>query len=254
MTRFFNDTVNILSNVNVREFPYPHGVTLECLPPELYRMLAQARPDWEFIAEGYKSQNNKRVDLPAVHALNSYHVPDIWKDFIDYHVSHSFYLRVLDRFEPYFKEFYPELNLREFTTAPRYSQQKADIYLDCQIGVNTPVREEGTVSYPHLDSNQELWAALMYMRADDDYAGGDLIIHKCKEIPQMYGKRQIRKESLIPYERIPYKANTLACFVNTPYSIHSVTNRKVTEKPRLLVNLSLEFMDKKLFELERYAK
>lgn len=251
MIKYFNDTCNVLSNVQVREFPFPHAATLECLPAELYYMLAQNRPDWKYIAEGYASQNNKRVDLPALHALASPQVADIWKDFIEYHVSHDFYLQILEKFGPYFQQYYPHLNLRDFTTAPRYSYAKADIYLDCQISVNTPVTEESTVSLPHLDSNQELWASLLYMKEEDDNAGGDLILHKCRGIPKMYGKRLIRNEDLIAYSKIPYKANAMACFINTPYSIHSVTRRQITEKPRLLVNMSLEFMDRKLFDLER---
>lgn len=250
MSRYFSDTNNILSGAYIQEFPYPHGVGHDCFSEEIYNELAKTRLPWELIAGDDKDANNKRVDLSADDALKLDLSP-IWREFIEYHTSHSFYLQILNRFEPYFKQYYPHLNLRDFKTAIRYGDKEADIYLDCQIGINTPVKERCTVSDPHLDNTSELWACLFYMPIDGDEAGGDFIIYKCRDLPQAYGKRQIYADELVEYARVPYKANTMACFVNSPFSIHAVTKRNVTDKPRLLVNITLEFKNKALFNLDR---
>jgi hypothetical protein len=54
------------------------------------------------------------------------------------------------------------------------------------------------------------------------------------------------------YPGVPYKHNTFVSFLNTPYSVHGVTQRKITEEPRLMVNITLELVDKKLFNPEVY--
>lgn len=251
----FSDTLNILSNLGpINEYPYPYAVTEYCLPEEVYTALAQTRPSWNVLACGRGEENNVRVDAPAFYMLQNKQLHPIWRDFIEYHTSHEFYLQILDRFGPFFREYYPHLDLKNFRTARRYSGEDADIYLDCQIGINTPVKKKSTVSVPHLDSPKELWAGLLYMRDPADNAGGDLVVYKCLDMPKMYSKRLIHDDGLQWVERIPYEANYLACFVNSPFSIHSVTEREITDKPRLLVNFSLEFMKEgeELFDLKRF--
>lgn len=245
MIKYFSDTSNILTNINREsEFPFPYAYTMYATPH--YQRLVESRPSWQFIAQG-NDENNKRIDLKAIDAL-SMEIPLVWRDFIEYHTSEAFYHKILDRFGAYFNEFYPK-DYRKLKCGLRYRDQ-ADIYLDCQIGINTPVKEKGTVSKPHLDNPNELFAILFYMPLPDDTAGGDLVIYKCRDFPRMYDKRQIMSEELIEQKIIPYAPNTMACFMNSPFSIHSVTEREVTEKPRLLVNISLEF-DKPLFDMER---
>lgn len=252
MTKYFSDTCNVLSHIwTVEQFPYPHSYTSICLPNAIYQMLSDSLPPWQAIA-GEKLENNVRKDLSACALLKSKTLAPIWKDFIEYHTSHDFYLQILDRFEKYFMEFYPQLgNLRDYKTAVRFGGEKADIYLDCQLSINTPVTEKSTVSVPHVDSPLELFASLLYMKQPDDDAGGDLVLQKAIRSPMFHGKRRADLDCVRDYKTIPYAPNTYVCFVNSPLSIHSVTEREVTDKPRWLVNISLEFMDdaKPLFKV-----
>lgn len=247
---YFNDTLNVLScTPEVVEFPFPHGISSSCLSNEIYNELAASRPPWQAIAHDYIDKNNKRVDICAFALLQSKTLASIWSDFIAYHVSHNFYGQILNKFEKYFIEFYPRLKgMRDYKTAIRHSGEEADIYLDCQLSINTPVKDKSTVNNPHVDNPKELWAGLLYMKEDGDNAGGDLVLHKCIRAPKFNNKREADSEFIRPHKTIPYAANSFVSFINSPISIHSVTEREVTDQPRLMVNFVLE-MKEPLFTL-----
>lgn len=251
MSKYFSDTCNILSGIaGIQEFPFPFAVTKQCFPEEIYNELVKTRPSWKAIMCGREIENNKRIDMPASLLLKSDHLAPIWRDFIEYHTSRNFYLKILDKFEGYFEEFYPHLTImRKYKTAIRYSGDEADIYLDCQLSINTPVKEKSTVNTPHVDNPLELWASLLYMRDPEDTAGGDLVIHKCVRPPIFQGRREAEQDCIRNYARVGYQPNTFVCFVNSPISIHSVTERDITDSPRLLVNISLEFKKEPLFDI-----
>lgn len=246
MNRYFSDTLNVLTNIGkVNELPFPFVETTQCFPDDVYDLLAATRPLFDDVICRNKEDNNRRIDLSGTNLLDNEFLHPLWKDFISYHTSHSFYLKILDKFEAYFLQFYPHLkNMRDYKTAIRYSEEEADIYLECQISYNSPVKEKSTVNKPHVDNPLELWASLLYMKDPDDNAGGDLVLHECKEPPRFHKKRHAYPECLTPFKTIYYAPNTYVGFVNSPISIHSVTEREVTDKARLMVNLSLEFVKK----------
>lgn len=250
MGKYFSDTLNVLTNVEkVQQYPFPHTGTFDCFPADIYAELVEKRPPWNAIAYGRTEENNRRIDMPAAGLLKSERLAPIWRDFVEYHTSHDFYLQILGKFEYNFRTFYPQLkNMRDYKTGIRY-EAEADIYLDCQLSVNTPVKEKSTVNHPHVDNPLELWASLLYMKEPDDDAGGDLILHKCIRPPTFHGKREADLDCIRPVIKIPYSPNAYVCFINSPMSIHSVTERQITEKPRLMVNISLEFREEKLFNV-----
>lgn len=246
----FSDTCNVLSNISkVKEYPFPHAGSFECLPDDIYAELVKTRPPLIYPPN---TNSNKRVDCNANSSLKSGTLPPIWRDFISYHTSYDFYLKILENFGYYFKQYYPQLKkMKDYKTAIRYSGEEADIYLDCQLSVNTPVKMKSTVNQPHLDSPLELWASLLYMKEHDDDSGGDLVLHKCVKPVKFHGKREVDLECIKPVMHIPYGPNTYIGFVNTPYSVHSVTEREITDKERLMVNITLEFenREQKLFDV-----
>jgi hypothetical protein len=197
-----------------------------------------SRPDWRKIAGKKINENNKRVDVPAVDSLEQ-SPPQIWKEFIEYHTSKAFYDVIIAKFGKHLKQYHPQYNFEKMKVGMR-GRDVADIYLDCLVGINTPVKEKSTVSAPHLDHPKEVWAAMLYMRDSEDFAGGDFVVNKLVKIPEEYGKRQIKDECVAPHNVINYEANYCVCFVNSPISVHEVTQREVTDKPRLLVNFVLE--------------
>lgn len=227
------------------------GVCSNCLPKDLYDELVKTRLPWETIAGDKKGENNVRADFSASQAYNEPGISEIWKDFLDYHTSASFYNQILKKFGGFFLQYYPAVDFSKFKVAPRFTTMEGDIYLDCQMGINTPVTERGTVSKPHLDNPNSVWAALLYMKEPDDNAGGHFRVFKCRDLPIDKGERQIDERGLIENAKIFYNPNTMVCFMNSPFSVHSVTDREVTDKPRLLVNFTLELKDKNFFSLER---
>lgn len=245
MTKYFSDTLNVISHIHPETFPFPHGVTTNCLPDFIYKELVATRPG--FVVEN--GGNNKRYDINAIQALQG-ELPPIWRDFIEYHTSKDFYHQILIRFQDDFQEFYPELKgMKDYKVGRRFDGSDSDIFLECQISINTPVTTKGTVAPPHVDNPNSLWASLLYMKEEGDDAGGDLVLHKCVRAPKFHGKRNCPVELVRPVAKIPYAANTYACFINSPVSVHSVTDRDVTDKQRLMVNITLEFNEKKLFEV-----
>lgn len=251
MPKYFSDTLNVLSNISkVKEFPFPYAGSFGCFPEEVYNALAKTRPDWKSIVSGRPIENNRRMDIQA-HNLLKGDLHPLWRDFTEYHTSKSFYHKILDHFESYFMQYHPRLkNMRDYKTGIRFSGEEADIYLDCQLSINTPVTEKSTVNHPHVDNPLELWASLLYMKEPDDNAGGNLVLHKCVKPPTFHPKREADLDCIRPVLQIPYSPNVYTCFVNSPMSIHSVTEREVTEKARLMVNISLEFEKEPLFDVQ----
>ncbi len=251
MSKYFSDTNNVFNTIQKYEYPFPMGIGADCFSKEIYEELAAMRPTWEYIAGDKKEENNKRIDLNAMTAYHIEGVPEIWKDFIDYHTSPDFYAQILKHFGGFFHQYYPNIDFIKLKSAPRYADVQADIWLDCQIGINTPVKEKSTVSKPHLDSPKSVWAGLLYMREPDDNAGGHFKTFKCRDLPIDKGKRQIEESGLIESSKIFYNPNLFVCFMNSPFSIHSVTDREITDKPRLFVNFTLEFKDHDIFDMSR---
>jgi hypothetical protein len=247
----FSDSCNVLTNVRLYEFPFPIGISRPCLPDDIYAELVTARPPWEYIAGDKKDYDNKRYDLCGMRAYRDENIAQIWKDFIIYHLSPSFYVQIVNKFGGFFEQYYPEIDFTKLKPAPRNSDMEGDIYLDCQIGINTPAKTKGTVSKPHLDGPESVWAAMLYMKEPDDNAGGHLRVYKCRDLPIDKGERIMDEAGLIESAKFLYNPNMLVSFVNTPFSIHSVTEREITEKPRLFVNFTLEFKGRKFFSMDR---
>ena len=65
----------------------------------------------------------------------------------------------------------------KFTTGLRHNDSSgAEVMLDCQVAMNSPVRVRSAVRGPHLDGAGELFAGLLYFRHHNDHVstGGDL--------------------------------------------------------------------------------
>jgi hypothetical protein len=246
--------MSVLKNVRLNSFPYPHCFTANALPDNEYNSLSSTRPDWKLIAGDKAVLNNVRVDMNAITALNHSDVSWVWKKFIAHHTSRQFYLEWLTKFAPYVRAYYPWLEwalrkpLDQAIIGIR-GQSTADLFLDCQISINTPVKEKSSVIGPHLDNPTELYGAMLYMKTDDE--GGDLDIYGVGR-PIITGKRLVSNGKW--WSTVKYQPNTYIGFLNSQYSVHGVSERDITDKPRLMVNMSIELCDdrKKLFNPEVY--
>lgn len=254
----------ILDNVEVHIYPFPHCVATEALDWDDYYNLYDARPDWKFIAGNKADESNIRIDIPAIEALESTHISHIWKDFIKAHTSQEYWERWTSIFGPMVIFCYPWIEwavgkpIEKWKTAVRYSKEEADVYLDCQIGINTPVKHESSVIGPHLDNPEELYGSILYMRDPADTSeGGDLEAYELMEKPLIYGKREIELgQDDEVFTTVDYAPNNYFGFINTPYSAHGVTPRTATTRPRQIVNINIELCSKhkRLFNPEVYRR
>ena len=243
-----------ITRADIRRDPYPHVVVENCLPSDVYTELARTYPDDETILrlsgarDQYVIRQNHRYDLRAHRILrNPQMVSPAWQDFVRYHVSPEFFREFLNLLGPDIASIYPALEKRlgrtmhEWTTGIRFDPEwdQGQIALDCQIGINTPVTRRSATRGVHTDAPDELFAMLLYFRRDDDDArGGDLEICQWKkDAPHLFIDRELDASDAEVRGVVPYKANTLVIFINSPVSLHAVTPRDPTPLSRRLVNI-----------------
>jgi len=250
---------SVLDNVeHIFTKPYPYMCMDKCLPQDYYNELAAARPDWKRIARDKAGKNNVRVDMHSMEIISNADMPMIWREFVSFHTSQEFFKQWCRVFAPLVNAYYPWLEwalgkpLNQCTVSPR-SGPDADLYLECQLSVNTPVTKQCCTIGPHLDNPEEIYGSMLYMNDGDQEHEGVLEIYNTTDKPHIYGKRLIDNPGEVVHF-IPYRANRYIGFINSPYSVHGVSKRNVTDRARLMVNLSLELCDsrKALFNPEIY--
>lgn len=248
---------SVLRNVtraDIRVDPFPHIVIEDCLQPDTYNELASTYPSDETIlrlsgaAEKYYIRQNHRYDLCAHRALaNPQAVGQVWRDFLRYHVSEQFFREFIALFGPDLQETYPELESQlgrraaEWTTGIRFDPtgDKADVALDCQIGINTPVERMSSTRGVHTDAPDELFAMLLYFRPlNDEVAGGDFEIYRWRHgMPRRFVGREVDSHDAEFVETVEYTPNTLVAFINSGTSLHGVSPRAPSKISRRLVNI-----------------
>jgi len=243
-----------VSRADIRVDPFPHIVIENCLPLDTYNELASTYPGDETIlrlsgaAEKYFIRHNHRYDLCAYRALaNPGAVGQGWCDFLRYHVSAEFFREFIALFGSYLQGTYPELKSRfgrtatEWTTGIRFDPAagSADVALDCQIGINTPVERMSSARGVHTDAPDELFAMLLYFRPPNDrVAGGNLEIYRWKrDVPHHFVGREVDPCDAEFVETVEYQPNTLVAFINTDVSLHGVSPRAPSIVSRRLVNI-----------------
>jgi|APTNR8051073442_1049403.scaffolds.fasta_scaffold00732_18 hypothetical protein len=266
-------TTSILSRITpdmITLVPFPHIHVTECLDPALYAELAAAYPSMERIAGDGPYPNNVARRLPARDVMADTDLPAIWRDFFAYHSSQTFFDEYVALWRPVLDQVYPDLEerfgkpLSDLTTGVRNSRKKitsadnqqADVMLDCQFVINTPVTTSTSVRGPHIDHIHKLFNALLYFRRpDDESTGGNLMLYRAKT-DRFYqdADGHIEDRYVEAVTTVPYAANTLIMMLNTDRGIHAVSPRSVTPIPRRHVNIHAEcykLKSKGFFPLKR---
>lgn len=247
--------LSILQRAGTPNFsPYPHIVIENCLPDELYDELEATRPSDQELVHARPLGSNMRLDRHARHLLADASIPDIWRQFIKYHVSYAFWQEVVKLFDA---ELGPGsavsgwvLNLtgRPLATMPTvvrtHPASRNSISLDVNVGVNTPVvGAASSVRGPHVDNPIEVFAAMLYMPPKDaPDEGGDFVIYEKSRTVRFEGKAEVSANdvrSLVEHARVKYKRNTMVAFINSVHAIHGVTPR-LSRDFRRLVNFIVE--------------
>lgn len=245
-----------LTSADVCLSPFPHIVVRPALDQRVCRQLIEEMPPLSDFTKDDNYPSNTRYDINASAVLQRDDLASIWKEIVSLHTNQKFIQQFLDIFavairKEFHKSVADDLLSGELRSGIRYVDgfDQADILLESQIGVNTPVIGEATkVRGPHLDAPNKLYTGLLYLRhPDDDSTGGDLEL--CTTTETAFGHElSIRDELSQTVSTIKYEANTLVLFLNTPRSLHGVTQRFPTTFPRFFINLNATWK-KPLFDV-----
>lgn len=245
---------SVLARLNANEIrldPFPHLLAEEALDPAYYAALEAAYPALEAVAGPGALANNKLYSRSAPGVLADQQIPEIWRDFFAYHSSPPFLKDCLAFWEKAIRLEYPDIEARfgkpldQLTSGVREKGREtnaanlaADVMLDCQFCVNSPVTASSSVRVPHVDNPFKLFAGILYFRrADDDSSGGDLNLYRLTSERVHYDRRlNVPEDAIEAVRQVRYRPNTAILWLNTPRSLHGVTPRSVTAVPRRFVN------------------
>lgn len=227
--------------------PYPHIVIRNAIDEPLYNQLSKEYPSTEEIwkkdtGPNDKLLNNTRYQVSSNTLLES----TLWNVFVNYHTSPEFYQEVVALFGNHMEDIHGIYgkygkSVEELSSGPRVgggmfaesTRGQADVGLDCQVGMNSPVTEQSRVIGMHVDQPNKIFVSMLYMReSHDDSVGGNLQIYRHKDGHE----RNMDISNMEIHSTIEYDRNTVVFFINSSYSIHAVTLRNPTPHRRRLVN------------------
>jgi hypothetical protein len=226
--------------------PYAHLTRRGMVPAETYAALDAGFPSLATILNGRAQENNQAVRMTVKQVLNDRRIAPIWREFFEYHTSAGYWRDVVRLFGDHFRREFPGLEERigrryeDWRVVPRGFTGDADIHLDCQFVMNTPVTELSSVKTAHIDLCDKVFSALFYFRDPGDATpGGDFEIYGWRRSPRFIKHRTMDRD-VEKVETVPYAANSYACFVNSEKAVHGVSPRGVTEIPRRYINFIAE--------------
>jgi hypothetical protein len=243
-----------ITRADIRHEPYAHIVVEGCLPAGLYAELARTFPADDTILRLGNSAKHGRAKPNSRHDVGAQCIsqnPDCfsrsWQEFVRYHVSNVFFQEFIELMGPEIMAAYPNLEgrlgrpLRELRTGILDAPQADDcqIALDCHVGINTPSRRRGSVRRVHTDAPDELFAALIYFRAENDRAGGgDLEILQWKRNKaRLFVGSEVVESDAEPGYTVVTNPNTAVIFINSATALHAVSARSPSLVSRRLVNI-----------------
>lgn len=243
----FPGVLDTVSPADVRLAPFPHIVVDNALPAESYGALADSFPSFRQVAWDGPAPSNRRYAMSTFLYDLVDTLPDAWRAFGHRHTSRAFLREVHALFAGHWTPAAEAVwdQLETATLGLFMRDDDADIQCDARVELNTPVTDApGSVRGGHLDTANRLFSGLLYMRPDgDDTPGGDLCLYR--PAPDFDPKARknafaFAEAELIEAARVPYGANRLVMFPNSPAAIHGVTPRPITPWQRNYVFITAE--------------
>jgi hypothetical protein len=252
-----NSILDHIGPEHIHSDPFHYLTTSEALDPGYYEALAANFPD--FSDHPGMEKNNALIHMSGLHAFaGEIPVDPIWQDFMRVHYSTEFFQQIIGLLGDGVRQSHPNLEdrlgkrLEDLTVQPRHSEDMgADLWIDAQFAINTPVREATSVRCRHVDDPKKLFAGLFYMPLpDDDTVGGELEICRWREAPS-FQSVFVQDHMVDLVDTVKYQANTLLVFINSPEAVHGVTVRQKTPRIRRYLNFIAEFREP-IFDLQQY--
>jgi hypothetical protein len=246
-----SNRLSILSNLGERRLalePFPHIVIENALDGDVYDALMAAFPSLDTVRDRTDGlENNTLYMRPALAVLSNDGFSPLFREMFAYHVSIDFWHELTPLLATTMRSLQPDLEERIGTpfedwrvTTRGSDDDAAEVVLDCQFCVNSPVTEPSSVRTAHIDKAYKFFNALLYCRhPDDDADGGDLVLYRFKSKPGFSGAgRTAIPNRVEPVVSVAYQPNTLVLFLNSPLSVHGVTPRPVTRHIRRYINIT----------------
>jgi hypothetical protein len=244
--------------------PYPHLVVEDALAPDLAATLLQEMPPLEVFTRGADAGSNLRFALASAHALADSRVASRWKEAQRACLGglEDLLQRFVRRFADDIGGAYADFRRRFGDPAALRAVERGrpgraphEVGMEAQMVVNTPARVGGTrVRGAHVDQPDKLISALLYLRApEDDSTGAELELYTATNPALTFDAvNETPLDNVRPVVRYPYRHNLLILPLNTPRSLHGVTPRSATPRPRYHLHLVGEMVEP-LFSLPRTA-
>ena len=237
--------------------PFPHLVVENVLPTDVYATLDEAFPSIEYVADvpvGEEIQSNTTYLRTSDRTLEDETLSPLWREFVETNTGRNVFEHAIELFGADIAERHPTLEanfgkpLAAFTTARRSGKgdseanRRADLMIDCQFGVNTPVQEMGAPRGPHVDRGAKLFSALLYLRDEkDESTGGEYELFRLRGKPFPRNKmKKVPERYIESVKKVPYRTNSLVMWMNTPDAVHAVHPRSITPFPRRYIAISGE--------------
>ncbi len=248
-----------LTPASRRVDPFPHYAIEDALPRDTFEALVAAFPANAQVMQGGPAGDNRRYSWSAHDALADAALDARWRAFVEAHVSQPFLDGVLAALADEIRASYPDVEARvgrpihEWRAGLRRRDTfaNADVLLDAQICINTPVvSAASSVRGPHVDKPNKLFAGLYYLRppGDTDTVGGELELYRWRNRGARFDGAELSPRDVTLAHTVPYRGNTFVLFLNSLDALHGVTPRAITPNTRYFFNLVGE-IDVPLFDL-----
>ena len=251
----------LLSNVrpeDILDKPFAHYTSTQMISAEAYAVLEAEFPRLDTILNGRDVGSNQAVRMTVKQVLTDHRISPLWRAFFEYHTSGEYWRDVVRLFGERFRRAFPDLEERvgrryeDWRVVPRGFAGEADIHLDCQFVMNTPVTEVGSVKTAHVDLCDKIFSALFYFReAGDETPGGDFELYRWRRKPRFIRHRAMERD-VRKVKILKYAANSYTCFLNSPQAVHGVSPRGITNIPRRYINFIAE-LPMKAFDPEQLS-
>jgi hypothetical protein len=256
-------TPRLLSDVDPTEIvttPYPHYTRADVVPAPLYEELAAGFPSLATIASDRTDlRSNAAVRMTAKQVLGDRRISPLWREFFDYHTSAEYWRDVTRLFTPHFRCALPALEdevgrpYEDWRVMPRGYAGEAEVRLDCQFVMNTPVPQRRHASTVHVNLCDKIFSAQFHMRDPDDQSeGGDFDLYQWRREPRFVKLHALNRDVALA-KTVPYRANSYVCFVNSAKAVHGLSPRAATEMPQRYINFIAE-LPMKTFEPKQLGR
>ena len=249
-----NNQLSVLQNFkpeNLKTDPFPYIYIPEVLPWDLYDRLEAEYPEQHCTkgqTTGFGTMRYMQHEFDYENV-----VTPLWRDFAAYHTSKEYKDELIRAFREPMTKLYPKGRFNEdlYTkyirsdVSPRRAPVGSTVRMELQFVMNAIDHKH--IRTPHVDQSKELFACLFYFKKPEDKGeDGGLNIYRNtagKQWRRVTG-REALPEDIEVVDHVPYKRNTMVCFLNSVDSLHGVTPRNNPSHIRRYVNIDGHIVEK----------